>query len=76
MGFRRVPKTVRGMDAAPGAPMEGFTAFFGARPDRGRLPATRLISFLAAHGPGLGGAAVPCADVLSHLNFVPLIETG
>ena len=30
-----VPKTVRGMDAAPGAPTDGFTAFFGTPPGRG-----------------------------------------
>jgi len=37
--FGRVPKTVRAMDGAAGAPRDGFTAFFGTRPDRGRLMA-------------------------------------
>ena len=31
---------------------------------------------LASHGLCLGCVRVPCANVLSHLNFAPLIETG
>ena len=52
----RAPKTVRAMDGAVGAPREGFTAFFGARPDRGRLAAPRLISSLASRGLRIGCA--------------------
>jgi len=32
-GSGSLPETVRGMDAAPGAPMEGFTAFSGRDPE-------------------------------------------
>jgi len=64
------------MDVAAGAPTDGFTASFGARPDRGRLAAPPVLRLMIPRGLRLSGAQVPCANVLSHLNFAPLIETG
>ena len=71
-----VGRAVRGMDAAVGAPMDGFTASFGARPDRERLAAPVANRILASRRLRPGCTRIPCANVLSHLNFSPLIETG
>ena len=56
--------------------MDGFTAFFGTPPDRGRLMA--LATTLRSGFTPIARVAqpVPCANVLSHLNFLLLIETG
>ncbi len=70
----RVPKTVRAMDGAAGAPRDGFTAFFGTRPDRGRLMA------LAAARLTPANPSPSCANrsnVLTcyHINTRPPLET-
>jgi len=62
----RVPKTVRAMDGAAGAPMDGFTAFFGTRPDRGRLMALAAARLTPVHPSPELHNPFHCINVLSH----------
>jgi len=72
-GSGQRPKTVRDLDVAAGAPRDGFTALFGRDPGPGRRVAPTTV--FAAAFDALA-TPVPCINVLSHLHFAPLIETG